>query len=118
MQGKKIGIIGSGSWATAMIKMLCENDQDKHIFWWVRKEEDAEYIQKFKHNPTYLSSVSVDLSITTIDTDAKNVITNSDIVILNTPAAYLKDALANVTKEDFRNKIVVSAIKGLFPKII
>lgn len=63
MQGKKIGIIGSGSWATAMIKMLCENDQEKHIFWWVRKEEDAEHIQKFKHNPTYLSSVSVDLSI-------------------------------------------------------
>jgi len=116
MQGKKIGIIGSGSWATAMIKMLCENDQEKHIFWWVRKEEDAEYIEKFKHDPTYLSSVSVDLSITTIDTDAKNVITNSDIVILNTPAAYLKDALANVTKEDFRNKIVVSAIKGIIPK--
>lgn len=110
-----IGIIGSGSWATAMIKMLGDNSLPKNIFWWVRKEEDAAYIKQYKHNPTYLSAVEVKVPENNILTQAKEVIAKSDIVVLNTPAAYLKDALRDVTAEDFKGKIVVSAIKGIVP---
>jgi len=112
-----IGLIGSGSWATAMIKMLTDNLQDKHVHWWVRKQEDIEYIEQYRHNPSYLSAVEVKLDHLTLYSEVKEVFQNSDIIILNTPAAYLEDALADLTPEDFKDKLVVSAIKGIVPSI-
>lgn len=113
----KIGVIGSGSWATAMIKMLTDNHQDKQINWWVRKQEDIDYIQAYHHNPSYLSAVEIKLANNRLFNDAKEVIQQSDIIILNTPAAYLEDALAEVTAADMQGKIIVSAIKGIIPSI-
>jgi len=115
MQYKKIGVIGSGSWATAMIKMLTDNTVEKTILWWVRKEEDRDYILEYKHNPSYLSAVEIKLSPDQISTTALSIIQASDIVILNTPAAYLKVALKDVQPSDFKGKIIVSAIKGIVP---
>ena len=111
----RVGVIGSGSWATAMVKMLGDNELDKQVYWWVRKPEDVEHIKKYKHNPSYLRSVLVDLPERQISSDARAVIQQSDIVILNTPAAYLKAALQGLTAADFAGKIVVSAIKGIVP---
>lgn len=111
----KVGVIGSGSWATAMIKMLTDNNQSKKVLWWVRKEEDRDYIIKYKHNPSYLSAVEIKVQSQDIYTAAKDVITHSDVIVLNTPAAYLKDALKDVDSNDFAGKIVISAIKGIIP---
>ena len=111
----KIGMVGSGSWATAMIKMLGDNTVEKEILWWIRKEEDLQYVKAYGHNPSYLSAVEVHIEAENLYLDAKSVIQNSDIVILNTPSAYLKDALKNVRPKDFDGKIVVSAIKGIIP---
>ena len=112
-----IGVIGSGSWATAMIKMLTDNQQSKHVNWWVRKQEDIDYIEQYHHNPSYLSAVEVKLDHISLYHDPKEVIKNSDIVILNTPAAYLEDALKDLQPADFKNKLLVSAIKGIVPSI-
>ena len=112
-----IGVIGSGSWATAMIKMLTDNHQDKQINWWVRKKEDIEYIEQYHHNPSYLSAVEVKLDRISLFSDPKDVFANSDIIILNTPAAYLEDALKDLGPVDFQNKLLVSAIKGIVPSI-
>lgn len=111
----KIGVIGSGSWATAMIKMLTDSTTAKKIVWWVRKESDKNYITKYKHNPSYLSAVEIKVAPENIITDAQEVIRQSDIIVLNTPAAYLKDALQHVTKDDFKGKVIISAIKGIIP---
>ena len=111
----RIGVIGSGSWATAMIKMLTDNQSEKEIFWWVRKQEDITYMESYKHNPSYLTAVEIKIPIANISTDVKYVFDNSDIIVLNTPAAYLKQALEGLTAEDFENKIIVSAIKGIIP---
>lgn len=111
----KIGIVGSGSWATAMIKMLTDNVFSKKILWWVRRSEDRDYIVRFRHNPSYLSSVEIKVHEDDIYVDARGVIVNADIIVLNTPAAYLKEALKDVTALDFKDKIVVSAIKGIIP---
>lgn len=110
-----IGIIGSGSWATAMVKMLTDNTNPKQIFWWVRKEKDIDFIRKYKHNPTYLSAIEVKVKAKHIRSDIKWIIQQSDIVVLNTPAAYLKAALRDVDDKGFEGKIVVSAIKGIIP---
>ncbi|PRD56509.1 NAD(P)H-dependent glycerol-3-phosphate dehydrogenase [Sphingobacterium gobiense] len=112
---QKIGIVGSGSWATAMIKMFEDNARGKDILWWVRKEEDLAYIKSYGHNPNYLSAVKVSVKPDNLFLDAKSVIQQSDIVVLNTPSAYLKQALKDVKSDDFANKIVVSAIKGIIP---
>ncbi|MCA5003560.1 NAD(P)H-dependent glycerol-3-phosphate dehydrogenase [Sphingobacterium bovistauri] len=111
----KIGVIGSGSWATAMIKMLTDNQSDKEVYWWVRKDEDIEYIQSYKHNPSYLTAVEIKMPFENISSDVKYIVNNSEIIILNTPAAYLKDALKELTSDDFDGKIIVSAIKGIIP---
>jgi len=113
----KIGVIGSGSWATAMIKMLTDNQQTKHINWWVRKQEDIDYIEQYHHNPSYLSAVEVKLDHISLFSDPKEVFQNSDITILNTPAAYLEDALQDLQPDDFKDKLLVSAIKGIVPSI-
>lgn len=112
---QNIGVIGSGSWATAMVKMLSDNKKSKQLFWWVRKQEDIDYIKRYGHNPGYLSSVNLSVASECLSTDSRNIIQKSDLVILNTPAAYLKAALETLDADDFRNKIVVSAIKGIVP---
>ncbi|RQP19313.1 NAD(P)H-dependent glycerol-3-phosphate dehydrogenase [Parapedobacter defluvii] len=110
-----VGVIGSGSWATAMIKMLGDNGADKSVHWWVRNEDAAEYIRTFRHNPNYLSAVTVGIPKRHIHTNAQTVIAHANLIILNTPAAFLKDALKEVTPELLAGKIIVSAIKGIVP---
>ncbi|WP_188753839.1 NAD(P)H-dependent glycerol-3-phosphate dehydrogenase [Parapedobacter defluvii] len=110
-----VGVIGSGSWATAMIKMLGDNGADKSVHWWVRNEDAAEYIRTFRHNPNYLSAVTVGIPKRHIHTNAQTVIAHANLIILNTPAAFLKDALKGVTPELLAGKIIVSAIKGIVP---
>lgn len=111
-----VGVIGSGSWATAVVKMLVDNTVKKSVSWWVRNPEIAKHIRTYKHNPTYLSAVKFDDSTPSIGTDAQQIIVQSDIVILNTPAAFLKSALQGVTAADLKGKILVSAIKGIVPE--
>lgn len=110
-----VGVIGGGSWPTAMIKMLGDNKQAKDLYWWVRSKEKADYIRQYRRNPNYLRAVEIKIPKRNIHTDAARVIHSSDIIILNTPAAYLKDALRSITPAMFEGKIVVSAIKGIVP---
>ncbi len=112
----KVGMIGNGSWATAVVKILMDNVEDKSVLWWVRNEETADHLKKFGHNPNYLSEVRFQIQAESISTNAAEVIAASDIVILNTPAAYLKGALKKVSRNAFKDKIVVSAIKGIVPE--
>lgn len=110
-----VGVVGSGSWATAMIKMLGDNRAEKSVHWWIRNKQTADYIKNYKHNPNYLSAVSVKIPKRNIHVDARTVISHADVIILNTPAAFLKDALKGVTAEMLSDKIIVSAIKGIVP---
>ncbi|MEC3880199.1 NAD(P)H-dependent glycerol-3-phosphate dehydrogenase [Parapedobacter sp. 10938] len=112
---QSVGVIGSGSWATAMVKMLGDNDVDKSVYWWVRNTQTADYIRNYKHNPNYLSAVTVKIPKRHIHVDARAVAEHADILILNTPAAFLKDALRDIPPAMLKNKIIVSAIKGIVP---
>lgn len=117
MESKKqaVGVIGSGSWATAMVKMLGDNETDKSIHWWVRNRQTADYIRTYKHNPNYLSAVTVKIPKRHIHVDVRAVVEQADILILNTPAAFLKEALHGITPAMLRGKVIVSAIKGIVP---
>ncbi len=114
-KNNKILVVGGGSWATANVKMLTDNTTPKEIFWWMRNEQAVAYVHKFGHNPNYLSSVEIKVPTANISTDLKALINQADIVLLNVPAAFLKEALTNITAADFIGKKLVSAIKGIVP---
>lgn len=109
-------MIGGGSWATAVVKMLCDNEMEKDVFWWMRDNAAIEHIRAFHHNPNYLSSVEVKLPADRISSDICKAISHADFVILNVPAAFLIDALKGVKPENFQGKKIVSAIKGIVPE--
>lgn len=108
----KVAIIGSGSWATALAKMLCHNLPE--LNWYMRNEENIELFKKFRHNPNYLRSVEFDMSRINFYTDINTIVEQSDILVFVTPSAFLKDALKHLTV-DFGERFVISAIKGIIP---
>ncbi len=112
-EGKKVSVIGGGSWATALVKILSNNSDT--ISWWVRSEETASFIRKYKHNPNYLTDVEIDLSKVQVSSDLTECISGSETIILAVPSAFLKTVFAMVDKKDLRNKLIVSAIKGIIP---
>ena len=111
-QSQTIGIIGNGSWATALVKIISAKSNVK-VIWWMRDEETSEYIQNHGHNPKYLSAVEFDRSVITTTTQIKLAFEMADIIILAVPSAFLQSALNGYQIP--QNKIVVSAIKGIEP---
>ena len=102
------GIIGSGSWATALAKILTDNGHS--INWWIRNAETISQIKKRRHNPHYLNSAYFDTSLLSLENDIKKVIDDSDIVIIAVPSAFIEDTLASLDRNVFENKKIVSAV--------
>ncbi|HEY0056243.1 MAG TPA: NAD(P)H-dependent glycerol-3-phosphate dehydrogenase [Pedobacter sp.] len=115
-QATKIAVIGGGSWATANIKMLSDNSTKKEIFWWMRNEDSINHLKTYQRNPNYLSSVEIHVPSENISNDIRKVIAEADMVLLNIPAAFLKQALENITPELLKGKKIISAIKGIVPE--
>ena len=109
-----IGVVGSGSFATAIVKMLVENSKTVH--WCVRNEFVKGAIELRHHNPTYLTSVSFNPKSIKVTTDINELVTACDVVVLATPSIYLSDTMDKMTC-DYKDKIFVSAIKGIVPKV-
>lgn len=108
----KVAVLGGGSWATAIVKMLLENVHQ--VNWYMRSKENIEFIKKHQHNKYYLSSVSLDTHKIFLSDDINKVVENSDIVVFAIPSAFLKSALEEL-KVELSDKIIVSAIKGMVP---
>src|SRR5436853_7072953 len=94
-----IAVIGGGSWATAIVKIL-SNNVDR-IFWWLRNADTVEFVKKYHHNPNYLSDVEINLEKVFVNNDLKKSIKEADLVILAVPSAFLKSTLAEIKPEDF-----------------
>jgi glycerol-3-phosphate dehydrogenase (NAD(P)+) len=110
----QFGIIGSGSWATALVKILTDNNHS--INWWIRNQDVINHINEKGNNPGYLSSVNFDASLLQMSADVKEVVKKSDVLIIAVPSAYAEESLARLQKEDLNGKKVISAIKGLLPE--
>lgn len=109
----RFGIIGSGSWATAIAKILTDNGNN--IAWWVRNETTISYIEKRRHNPHYLSSAYFNTQQLSLNASLTEVVKNADILVIAVPSAYIEDTFALLGKEDLIGKKIISAVKGLVP---
>jgi glycerol-3-phosphate dehydrogenase (NAD(P)+) len=111
---KSVAVIGSGSWATALVKLLSNNLQE--VNWFMRSEDDCKYVKQNLHNPRYLSSVQFNENKLKLFFDVEACIKNADIVVLAVPSAFCHDTIKNLPKELLANKIIFSAIKGIIPQ--
>ncbi len=108
-----ISVLGSGSWATAIVKIATQN-HDK-VYWWVRETEIVEGVRQYGRNPLFLRSCQLDTNKIEITTDIKKVISATDTIVLVIPSAFVEKSLQDLTPSDFENKIIISATKGIIP---
>lgn len=113
MSQKKFAVIGGGSWATAIVKMLSENCSG--IGWYMRNEAAIEHLLTEFHNPNYLSSVEFDIEKLSISANINDVIAAADVVVFAIPSAFVSKELENLTVS-LEDKVVFSAIKGIVPE--
>jgi len=109
----KFAVFGGGSWATAIVKMLCENLDE--VGWYMRNQTALDYIKKDKHNPNYLTSVEFDTSKLKLSNDINELADYADYLIFVIPSAFLFKELEKLTV-DIKDKIIFSAIKGIVPE--
>ncbi|GBU07165.1 glycerol-3-phosphate dehydrogenase [Bacteroidales bacterium] len=108
----KIAIIGGGSWATAIAKIILTIQEN--ILWYMRRDDRIEEFIQLGHNPAYLTGIKFDVNKILFSSDINKIVDEADILIFATPSPYLKDHLKKLEK-DLSNKLVVSAIKGIVP---
>ncbi|MES1161137.1 MAG: NAD(P)-binding domain-containing protein, partial [Bacteroidota bacterium] len=110
----RFGVIGSGSWATALAKMLTDNRIP--INWWIRNQTAINHLLSRHHNPQYLPSVYFDTSLLTLSSEVSKVVAASDCVVIAVPSAYVTDTLQTLGRNAFKGKKVLSAVKGILPE--
>lgn len=110
---KEFAVIGGGSWATAIVKMLCESLD--HVHWYMRNQQAIDHLKKENHNPDYLSSVEFDTDQLKLTSDINEAVSQADWLIFVVPSAFLKSELDKLTVS-LNDKIIFSAIKGIVPE--
>lgn len=108
------GIIGNGSWATALAKMLTDNGNKIH--WWMRNEIAVTHLLQKHHNPQYLTSVSFSSELILPTTDLQEVIRACNTLVICVPSAFILDVLDQLPADVLQNKVIISAIKGILPQ--
>lgn len=110
----QFGILGSGSWATALAKIL--TDGGHSINWWIRNTDTIGHMQQRRHNPHYLSGAYFNTQLLNLSESINYVVEASDVLIIAIPSAYVNNALDGLNRDAFKNKKIVSAIKGILPE--
>ena len=108
----RVAILGGGSWATAIAKMLLTNVEE--IGWYIRNDEKIEKFKSLGRNPNYLTGVNFDVSRIKFSSKINTVVKNADILFVAIPSPYLKSQLKRL-KLRLDSKIIISAVKGIVP---
>ena len=109
---RKIAILGSGSWATALAKIVMQNQSE--INWFIRRQEVIDEFISTGKNPSYLGAAEFDVSRIHFSADINQTVAQSDVLILAIPSPYVKQTL-NKIRRDMTHKVVISAVKGMIP---
>lgn len=109
---QKIAIIGGGSWATAIAKIIVEHTH--HIGWYMRRDDRIEDFRRLQHNPAYLTSVHFNIDEIHFSSDLNEIVRDYDTLVFVTPSPYLKNHLKKLRTRLY-DKFIVTAIKGIVP---
>lgn len=109
-----IGVIGNGSWGTALAKILTDNGNKIH--WWLRNASAVAYMKERHHNPHYLTTVHFKESSIAPSDNLQEVLSKSDAVVFAVPSAYAQHVLESVDGKLWQDKKIISAIKGVLPE--
>ena len=109
----KIAVLGGGSWATALIKILTENK--RKVGWYIRKDINIDFIRTNHHNPNYLSSINLRTSRLNISSDINEIVAAADVLFIAIPSAFIASEL-NKIQVPIDQKIIFSAVKGVVPE--
>ncbi len=108
----KIAVMGGGSWATALARLLLRNCDS--ILWYMRRDDRIEDFKRLGHNPAYLTDVQFDVTRIEFSSDINYVCTHADTLLLVMPSPYFKTHINKITV-DISDKYIVSAVKGIVP---
>ena len=108
----KIAIIGGGSWATAIAKIVISHTH--HLGWYMRRDDRIEDFRRTGHNPAYLTSVHFDVDEIYFSSDINKIVQAYDTLLFVTPSPYLKNHLKKL-KTRIKDKFIITAIKGIVP---
>jgi glycerol-3-phosphate dehydrogenase (NAD(P)+) len=109
----QFGIIGSGSWGTALVKILTDNQ--KTLNWWIRNPAVIDHLEKKGHNPQYLSSVYFDLNRLRLTNSLEKLIKDSECLVIAVPSAFIEQTFDGLPASIFEGKLILSAVKGILP---
>lgn len=109
----QIGILGSGSWGTALAKLVTDNRHP--INWWNRSQSSIDKMLANGNNTNYLPTVTFDTKLLRLNANIEEVIRSTDVILVAIPSAYAESVLATLPKDIFKNKLIISAIKGILP---
>lgn len=109
----QIGVIGSGSWGTALAKLLTDNGNT--IYWWNRNQSAIDHLMQNGFNPNYLPTAKFNTALLKPTTSLIEVVHNSDIIVIAVPSAYAESVFDQLPYDAFQGKVIVSAIKGMLP---
>ncbi len=107
-----IAVMGGGSWATALAKLLLQNCES--ILWYMRRDDRIADFKRLRHNPAYLSDVELDIERIEFSSDLNEICSKADTLLMVMPSPYFKSHLAKLTV-DISDKYIVSAVKGVVP---
>ena len=108
----KIAVIGGGSWATALAKLLMRNCD--RIVWYMHRRDRIDDFIRYRHNPVYLSDVAFDIERIDFTDDINEACRMADTLVIAVPSPYFK-GMADLITEDLSGKYIVSAVKGIVP---
>ena len=109
-----IAVLGSGSWATAIVKIATQTHTK--VYWWVREQEIVQAVENFGHNPLYLRSCELDRERIIVSSDLKMIVSKATDIILVIPAAFVAGSLQSLCPKDFKGKRIICATKGIIPQ--
>ena len=113
---KNVSVIGSGSWGTALVKILSSQSNAK-IRWWFRDKEAVRQLKALKFNPKHLRDVKFPLSKIKPTSNLSKAIGGAELIIVAVPSAFVHEVFQSIPKEEFKGKYFASAVKGMIPEM-
>lgn len=106
----KIGVLGAGSWGTTLAVLLHANGHSVSL--WSYRHDDAENMRATRINTAYLPKLVIPNEVQ-IHTDARTAAAEKDMLVLSTPAQYMRSMLRQLDADMLGRPILVNVAKGI-----